>query len=319
MSQILTRSRPLSRAAVALSAIVSLVGVVALADAAFADRQRDITISQDGETYEEFPAITSGLRPVQILDPDQCEGFDFCHRIPVRIPVPEVGKGDDYRVRIVLEYDEFDDYWFYVWDNKQSKEGSEKQPTDDGYTPNESPYYLFHASSNPRGKIFELDQPDLVDYTITVQNADARDSSPNPYAIRADMIVETFTPPKEKTPPGLTITPIAPGATPPKSLDVPKQQEPVGGPLDDGGTGGLSILDEILADSSFAGLERNDLQSLIESPDDLLSIAQPLPEGDPAPPSGMALGLGLGAVPVALVGGGSYFFLRYRRTALMYA
>lgn len=191
-------------AAVLATALVA-TGLGLLSTPAEARTQQRFVVRNGVKASADYPEFIRDLPQsgVSAPDPAQCMAAEHCDTIPVQIDIPtNIGKGDDYFVELVVEWDDkFTDLDIFLWDDKQTKEKLRKQPGEDGYTPDQttSDYTQVANDTERRPATLLLKEPRLVNYNLVVLNyaGGGFGGASGAYHVRARMIVNVYTPPKE--------------------------------------------------------------------------------------------------------------------------
>jgi hypothetical protein len=237
----------------------------------------------------------------------------------LRVPIPDIGPGDDYLLILSLEWDDqgqSQPLEFHLYDDGQIKEQYEQPgPGEQGYEARETPYTRLRSVTNPKQDDIVVGQPDLVEYNLVVVNTAGQNTG---YGVFNVVTTQEFTPPPEKLPP----SPGAPSGGGGFGGSVGERR-----PDFSGGTGSVTV--EVGEDSSVLGdvdaisdpdliaLQEENLEQALSAPTPL--SASPIEAGPPPePPSGLTLFIWVGVVPAALLGGAAALLLRRRRLVLAF-
>lgn len=309
------RSIAVALATFVVGAALSLV-VSAATRPASAREFESLVLVKERPTFKTFKGIPGSLAYARKPDPDFCRAADYCDTIPLKIPTPDVAKGAGFKMIFDAKNTDGADLDFYVWDNKQLKKQFGKcQPGAQCYDPLESDYTDLLVVTDPitggpnRNGVYEIGEPDLVDYNITVLNFGGTSTG---YTIYLELQVEDFEQPVEVRPPdhgtvvvggsgsstgGLTPTP------------TPEVAEPtLGDPAD------LPTLNDLLIerDPDLLAIREQDLADQLAAPPAPITRLAQASTGPPPPVSGLTLLLWLAVVPGALAGAVSALVQRRR-------
>ena len=305
----------------ALATALVAAGLGLLSTPAEARTQSRLVVRNGAKASGDYPEFTRDLpqSSVSVPDPDQCAAATHCDTIPIQIDIPtNIGKGDDYFVELVLEWDDkFTDLDVFLWDDKQTKEKLRKQPGEDGYTPDQttSDYTQVANDTERRPAVMLLKEPRLVNYNLVVLNyaGGGFAGASGPYHVRGRMIINEYTPPEEYKDPDPE--PSTSSDDLEDEFDTTESDDPLaditGGDANNpfGGLGSVNIA----CDPLLCGLGESNIDDDMRAP---LAVDTPrLEETIAESPGAGVLILWLVAVPVLLALGGAFLLRRRRLSA----
>lgn len=305
--------------AAVIAVAVASSGLGVLPTPAEARSQQRFVVRNGVKASADYPEFIRDLpqSSVSVPNPDQCMAAEHCDTIPLQIDIPtNIGKGDDYFVELVVEWDERStDLDVFLWDDKQTKEKLRKSPGEDGYTPDQttSDYTQVANDTARRPATILLKEPRLVNYNLVVLNYSGAGfaGASGAYHLRGRMIVNVYTPPeeyKDEDPP-ISSDDVEDEFFTPSTDDPPT--DITGGDASNpfGGLGSVNVA----CDPLLCGIGDSDIDRDMRAP---LAVDAPrLEEAIAESPGAAVLLLWLVVVPVLLALGGAFLLRRRRLSA----